>query len=391
MKQRLKNLLTGVVAVAMVLTMGNAFPGTVNAADGTKDNSGAQSTPTVTITENTSRAQGTTSPDVTYHIDAQLVPSSDYTGGEGAVSVTDVKNTEAKTTEATITDTATAQAQIDISKFSKPGVFDYRLTNTCTDIDNVQSKSLSVDNSAYTLRVIVESDSNHNLFITSAKVMKDGDENEKYDNITYNNTYVPTTGDDNAGYTIKKQIAGKMADRNQVSTLSVTLTAPAVAKDTKTMNATLTTKDGTTDQSFTSGETVDLKLGDQDKCTLKTIPVGTTIKVVEKNTATVKGAILTHVYVTNQKGYLNNGNNVVQYRSNADATTNNGTQIGETLTTDTTIIGSKDAFTSITSNAGNSVNTGVVMHNMPTIVCVVLLAGALTLYFVSHRKNKMNR
>lgn len=247
-----------------------------------------------------------------------------------------------------------ATETVDLSSLTNPGEYTYTLTETAPT-----GNGWAMDNSVYTVQILVKNDTNKTKEIYITKAGTTG----KQPNCTFTNTYTEYDGT----LTISKTVKGDYADKANSSfhyTLTLTNVEPNAAA-----TVTLTKADkSTTTISLPAGNadtktaTAEFDLKDGESVSLSGLPLGATYTVKEDGSNNYTPSV------------INDGN------------AQTGTK-GEALTTASTTIATKDNNTAAFTNTYENITvTGVITQIAPFIAMVAIAGGAVALYLVSRRR-----
>lgn len=244
-----------------------------------------------------------------------------------------------------------ATETVDLSSLTNPGEYTYTLTETAPT-----GNGWAMDNSVYTVQILVKNDTNKTKEIYITKAGTTG----KQPNCTFTNTYTEYDGT----LTISKTVKGDYADKAN-SSFHYTLTLTNVAPNDEA--------------------TVTLKQSDKDD-QVKTLPKNGSVSfefdLKDNGSVSLSGLPLGATYTVKEDGSNNYTPSVSIYGGNAQT----GTK-GEALTTASTTIATKDNNTAAFTNTYENITvTGVITQIAPFIAMVAIAGGAVALYIVSRRR-----
>lgn len=262
---KMKKLMGVVLALVLVLALG-----TTAYAEGTVT---PMSLTTAKIVKTMNVADGINIEDVdtfTFHFVAE---------GSDSAALGDHPAIADKTVTVGQQENDVARGEINLSfigqlTFPHAGEYVYTVTESTAAID-AGGKKLTVDGTAYTLRVYVENQGD-SLSITGVTLAKGG---EKVESMSFENTYTELLTNP---LTVTKRIEGTYADMTKKFPITVTVTLPGTASAADVTLA--ADSKGTLD-----GLVVTAELGDGEYIKFATLPAGATVRVNEDQAAFYSG------------------------------------------------------------------------------------------------------
>lgn len=264
-----------IAAFVLAGTMAIGMSATALAA-GVSTSTGEADVPSINITKKVETDGNTYAPNYTFNFSVTPGPTGDYDGNKvTAGKVGDVEVTGAKFTSGTNVQseyTGTGSLSFDISKYSKPGVYSYTVTES-----EVTYEGISKDDSSYTVYVYVANKTNGEGYYISNVVSISTKDNTKAD-ITFKNDY----GDKNGkvhSVTIKKVVEGNQADLTKKFDFTLDMKG---GEDGETYK--VVTPSGT--QSITTGKSISgIKMENNDTITVYGLTKSDVYKLVENSYA----------------------------------------------------------------------------------------------------------
>lgn len=299
MIQRLAaTLLTGAMAVSM---MGmNVFAEEIRSID------------SVTFTKTVEAEDNTLMPKTAFTF--SVVPGAAATGEEGRVIYAgEVDGAGFAAGAETIAfapedkeNTKSTQIQLDVSKFTKPGIYRYEVTETAGNYDGI-----TYDTKTYNLDVYVVNGTEGNLVIDGA-TLNDSTTGDKGQGFT--NSYATNN------LTVKKVITGNQADMKKEFEFTITING-AEGEQYNMENAGKTTP-------ITSGENVTVQLGHNEEVKIYGLSAADTYRVVEEDCSA--DGYTTTIDSSDEKdgltatGNVDTGDDTVTYTNEKQVTTPTG-------------------------------------------------------------------
>jgi len=249
------------------------------------------------------------------------------------------------------------------SAFPHAGEYVYTVKETTAAINttaNGVTKTLTVDSTEYTVRVYVKNNAAGTALEIAGITVENGTTKEKVDptnkGFIFKNEYKEELAPDSgAVLTVNKTITGAYADKTKEFPISVVLTLPSTATAADVAVATGATWDADT-------LTASANLADGGKIEFTKLPAGTTFVVKETQDA---------LYQSKTTGYVNPEDTAYV----AGDVNKNGagpiTEAGKTVT--------------IENNREDVIPTGVIIHNLPYVL-LVLVAAAGLVYLVMKKR-----
>ena len=347
-----KKILSAVLAGAMVLAMGvSAFaadePATTTGlaeAKMTKDLKVADGVDidavenfTFSFTFNDSKSVGYKEGDKVPTISPQTITVSDRTDGE----------------DHAYGSKALSEVFTSADAFPHAGVFAYTVketTEASTTTEGGVTKSLTVDDSVYTVLLHVTNKQGGGLEFSGVEVLEGEEkkdptikEGEKTSGFNFENTYAEVIEETEDGVlTITKKVEGKYGDKTKKFPVTVTLSIPSTASE---LDVVLDTSKGASLTGLVA--TADLADGDEIKFTK--LPSGTTFKVEETQDANYAGKIEGTLITT---ATFDKGANV------SATSTGPVVEAGQTVT--------------LTNTREDVIPTGVIINNLPYMLMVAI-------------------
>lgn len=262
-----------IAAFVLAGTMAIGMSATALAA-GVSTSTGEADVSSINITKKVETDGNTYAPNYTFNFSVEPGPAGDYDGNKVTrgrkddVIVTGAKFTSGTNVQSEYT--GTGSLSFDISKYSKPGVYSYTVTES-----EVTYEGISKDDSSYTVYVYVANKTNGEGYYISNVVSTKGNTKE---DITFKNDY----GDKNGkvhSVTIKKVVEGNQADLTKKFDFTLDMKG---GEDGETYK--VVTPSGT--QSITTGKSISgIKMGNNDTITVYGLTESDVYKVVEKSYA----------------------------------------------------------------------------------------------------------
>ena len=255
----------------------------------------------------------------------------------------------------------------DATAFPHAGVYAYKVKETTAAINTTENgitKTLTVDATEYIVRLYVTNGTD-GLVFSGVTVEKAGEkvdptikEGEKTSGFNFKNEYKEVIEEDENGVlTITKTITGAYADKTKTFPVSVTLTIPSTASESDVQVAQGATLNGLT-------ATADLTNNGTIKFTK--LPAGTTFKVSETQDAAYKSKI-TGFVKTEDSAYVEGNRTDVEGKEPITAS-------GKTVT--------------IENNREDVIPTGVIIHNLPYLMLVLVAVLGLAYLALKRRACK---
>jgi len=262
-----------IAAFVLAGTMAIGMSATSLAAGGVSTSTGEADVSSINITKKVETDGNTYAPNYTFNFSVTPGPSEDYDGNKVTPGrKDDVIATGAKFTSGTNVQseyTGTGSLSFDISKYSKPGVYSYTVTES-----EVTYEGISKDDSSYTVYVYVANKTNGGYYISNVVSTKG---NTKAD-ITFKNDYGKTNGKVHS-VTIKKVVTGNQADLTKKFDFSLNMTG---GEDGETYKVVTPSEE----KSITTGNTISgIKMGNNDEITVYGLTKSDVYKVVEESYA----------------------------------------------------------------------------------------------------------
>lgn len=355
---KLKKFFAGVVAAAMMLTVG----ATAAFADMTDTSPQSEITITKKYTQNTD----TTAPAENFYLqqtDKTIVHKS--TTYSDAEDVPDLILTNARVE---FTGAGEKDFTIKLPTYTDVGVFRYKVEEKA---DNGSIQGIDYQLKSYYVNVYsFRDDTTGNLYSKVTVTNIEGSQSVKV---------TDTTSEYDAGkLTVTKKVSGAMGDRNQDFIVKVTFTAANGKAVLSQINATTTRDGGISNWNVEVGNNVEVE-GNAKAFTLK-----------EGATATVSFNIKHNETVTFTNIPANVHYSVVE--NNYSSTAGDGDQYGYTTTyenEDSTTV-AQDTKAAIVYNAkGGTIDTGVILDNAPYIALLAIVAiGGVALVLNKRRRDE---
>lgn len=332
---KLKKMITGVIAAAMVLSMSTTV--FANGVDTTKD------MPTVTITKSYEAANaGTTSPEETFNFTIERTSVSDAAEGVTKENMPLPTIGSVSYTQGEAGSTSKAKdITVELPPYASVGIYTYTIKETAGDTAGVTYRGSDI-------RLVVTVQQGEDGFIRIAAVHTEtagGDKTNSFDDNKY----------EAGSLSVKKNVTGNMGDRQKDFKVTVAFTAPAG----KTVKGAITYTDGTNENSIAGNwkemKTVDIYLKHGETVTFSNIPYGVT-------------------YTVEEDDYTGEGYDAASYKfEDQNKKIDTATEEVE-----------------ITNNKGTSVDTGINLDSLPYIMILAVVAIALVAFFGKKRMARNN-
>lgn len=358
---KLKKFFAGVVAAAMMLTMGATAAFAAAPAD-TID------VPSIDITKHYTEAAGTTAPAESFkfvQMDKEVVHKSVFYNDASKIPDLILTNTKAEFNGAN-----DGKLTIVLPEYQDVGVFRYTIEEQAT---NGKIQGVTYNLKRYYVNVYsLRDDTTGRLFRKVNVTNIEGNQKAKVEEIT--SSY------DAGSLTVTKNVTGALGDKNQDFVVTVEFTAANNEEVLSQINASTTraggilgweVKEGTNvvvegnGKAFTlkDGKTakVTFKIKDSETITFNNIPGNVTCKVAENDYSTAAGTGDEYGYTTTYE--------------NKESTT--------------TVEGNKTVSAVITNTKGADIDTGVILDNAPYIALLAIVVfGGVALMLNKRRRDE---
>ncbi len=335
------------MALALAGVMTFAMAGTVFAEDpnlnvpGETEAAGDGKLSSVTINKTVNVAHGITLPADAITFTAAQIDNAD--GVTAPAEIADIVTTISGITA----DNPSGSATIDFSSITKPGEYNFTLTETSPTDKGNDTYGWTIDTASYNVQVLVKSDGAKEYYLTKAG------ETGKQDAAAFTNTYTKQA----SPLTISKTVVGDYADLTQGFEFTVTFTETATAPVPQDG---FSYKIGDGDaQTVASGGKITLKNG--ESAVFADIPAGVTVEVTE--TA------------------------VENYETPTIAIKENGTsKTAEGLSSGAVVLGENENSIAFTNTYKKITITGLSVSIAPFIAMFAAVGAAIALYIAAKRR-----
>ncbi len=250
-----------------------------------------------------------------------------------------------------------------LAGFNHAGEYVYTVAETTTAIntnENGVTKTLTVDDTTYTVRVYVQNNDAGTAVEIAGITVENNKTKEKVDptssGFIFKNVYKEVIASDDGVLTVKKSITGDYADKTKEFAISVVLTLPSTATADDVAVATGTTWTA-------SSLTASANLADGGEIKFTKLPAGTTFVVKEDQDTLYRSKTTGHVETEDT--------NYTQAGADVEKTGKVITAAGSTVT--------------IENNREDVIPTGVIIHNLPYVL-LVLVAIAGLVYLIMKKR-----
>lgn len=341
--KNLKRFAAAILAGTMMLAMGTtAWAEEMEVTPGLTEN-----TTQVPLTKTISHGDSVKAPNTSFTFAVALgeeEKDSDgiiqaYAGVEGGLYFESGKNTLAFMPESTDVFEKETNLTIDTTKFSKPGVYHYIVTETQGTYDGI-----TYDTSAYDVYVYIVNGTDGAFEVSATESKLNGTKSD----IVFDNTYTTQK------LTLKKMVAGNQANKSQKFKFDVTIQGA----DGEQYIA----KQGTVTTTLTSGTTASFELGNEEILEIYGLSANDTYTIEEDD-------YHTDGYTTTIAG----ADKAEDLKATGDFMDNNE---------------SADAAVTYTNTKNAPTPTGIVTNVLPYVLMVVTAAG---LAFVFLRKREYEK
>ncbi|NCC43650.1 MAG: hypothetical protein EOM18_08725 [Clostridia bacterium] len=247
---------------------------------------------------------------------------------------------------------------LDITAFKHAGAYKYTVTEAGGSTEGMTYSDAEFELTVY----VANKEDGSGLYFSAVSAKNEA--GEKCD-LTFVNSYVKRGGSeegDEASLTISKTTTGEYADKTKQFDVAVTLANPAVGGK-ESYKGTV----GTTEYTFVPGTATTVKLADGDVLSFADLPVGTKYTAVEAGTAN---------YTPSVKITVNGADTPIELNAAA----------GAELSTEERVVGESTNKAEFTNTYKTVTPTGIIVHNLPFIMMILVAIGGALVYVISRRR-----
>ena len=289
-------------------------------------------------------AEGIAAPEVTFSFIAKKVTTD---APDATISTLTYSNADTKTVENGLS-SFDKEAEIIFDTFPHAGLYEYTVSETA----GIEDDGITYDTASYNLRVYVVNNEEGSLEVRSITAEKDGD---KQDELSFTNTYRK-----NSSLTISKSTEGMYADKTKKFSFTIKFEKAATEENDAAVYTGII-GDKTVDCKV--GEETTFELHDGESLVFDCLPAGT--RYVVSEVAAEDGYTPSIKVVENGVQTLNK--KVSENAGISSAETGNN------------LVGENENEVEFTNTYQDIALTGIVLHNWPFIILIILAIGAMLL------------